>query len=87
MTNWTEDRFTNDVLAIPFQKISPETWMQRRNIQLVTDEQWGTYYTCESRTITNDEYIEYLSDLNNKNTADIDYLAMMVDVEIPSEEG
>lgn len=87
MNQWTKEQFTNESLAVPFQRISPETWMQRRNIQkmLTVDEDPQVYYTCESRTISNDVYDQLMSELDSpaqtqSNNYQLDILEALTDL-------
>lgn len=65
-TPWYIDTFSNKSLAVQFLKASQDTWIQKRNIQLVEepldDGETMVYYTCEYRIISNDVYEELTSE-------------------------
>lgn len=87
ITNWYESESTEKPSELDTTS-SRTTVYQRRNIRKVTRE--GTdnepsqeVYVYDERTMS---HADYAIELMNKNTADIDYIAMMSDIELDSGE-
>lgn len=89
MTNWKIEYCAEQPDEL--QIIGKELYMQRRNIHKVTHEategmEAYTDWKCESREISFAEYQQLITDeAVKKNRADIDYIAMMSDVDLEEE--
>lgn len=56
LLDWFDETSTKEIEE--FERIGPNEYIQRRNIQSKTDEYGNTYYKCESRYISKAIYEE-----------------------------
>lgn len=57
MTKWFNEQL--GFYPEEFMRLNPQMWIQRRNIKTLRDDEGNiTGYTCESRKLTNDDYSE-----------------------------
>lgn len=64
MNNW----FTESMGFYPeeFMRLNPHMWIQRRNVKEQTDDEGNIVgYTCESRKLTNEQYNEVKTQIEN----------------------
>jgi len=77
MTEWKETRFSEkpDLLL----RISPTKYLQTRNAKLVTDEEYGDSWVCESREVGEDE-IQIISTLEDQSDTLTDVMLAMTEL-------
>lgn len=85
MEEWKIERCPN--MPEEFERVAPNTYIQRRNIEEEEHEaQDGmpeyTDYVCEYRYISADDYIDILKKQEEKNREDIEFIAIMSEIEL-----
>lgn len=85
MEGWKEERCPE--WPEEFERVAPNTYIQRRNIREDVHESKDGMpeyvdYVCESRYISSDDYIDILKEKEAKNREDIEFIAIMSDIEL-----